>query len=75
VTSKIKWVCPSKAIKKKKQRIKRRAAKENMNDVKSQTVDSDPRSLKPWNTLSALWTIFFHSQKPQPTLRACRSPF
>jgi hypothetical protein len=46
-----------------------------MNDVKSQTVDSDPQSLKPWNTLWALWTIFFHSQKPQPTLRACRSPF
>jgi len=75
VTSKIKWVCPIKARKKKKGKSKKRAAKENMNDVKSQTVDSDPRSLKPWNTLSALWTIFFHSQEPQPTLRACRSPF
>jgi hypothetical protein len=42
VTSKIKWVCPSKAIKKKKIVNQRRAAKENMNDVKSQTVDSDP---------------------------------
>jgi hypothetical protein len=46
-----------------------------MNDVNSQTVDSDSQSLKPWNTLWALWIIFFHSQKPEPTLRACRSPF
>ena len=73
VTSKIKWVCPSKAIKKTVN--KKRAAKENMIDVKSQTVDSDPQSLKPWNTLWALWILFFHSQKPQPTLHACRSPF
>jgi hypothetical protein len=36
-----------------------------MNDVKSQTVDSDLQSLKPWNTLWALWILFFHSQKPQ----------
>jgi len=35
VTFKIKWVCPSKAIKKE-------AAKENMNNINSQTVDSDP---------------------------------
>jgi hypothetical protein len=33
--------------KKKKRANQRRAAKENMNDVKSETVDSDPRSLKP----------------------------
>jgi len=66
---------PYKSKKKEKGQIKKKAAKENMNDVKSQTVDSDPQSLKPWNTLWALWTIFFHSQKPQPTLRACRSPF
>jgi hypothetical protein len=30
-----------------------------MNDVKSQTVDSDPQSLKPWNTLWALWILCF----------------
>jgi hypothetical protein len=30
-----------------------------MNDVKSQTVDSDPQSLKPWNTLWALWILSF----------------
>jgi hypothetical protein len=58
-TSKIKWVCSSKAIKKKKTVNQRRAAKENMNDFKSQTVDSDPQSLKPWNTLWALWIISF----------------
>jgi hypothetical protein len=34
-------------MKKKKGVNQRRAAKENMNDVKSQTVDSDPQSLKP----------------------------
>ena len=32
---------------KKEASNQRRAAKENMNDVKSQTVDSDPQSLKP----------------------------
>jgi hypothetical protein len=53
----------------------RRVTKEKMKDTNSRTVDSDPWSLKPWNTLWALWIIFFHSQKPQPTLRACRSPF
>jgi hypothetical protein len=36
-----------------------------MNDVKSQIIDSDLQSLKPWNTLWALWILFFHSQKPQ----------
>ena len=51
MTSKIKWVCPSKAIKTKTTTNQRRAAKENMNDVNSQTVDSDPQFLKPWNTL------------------------
>ena len=30
---------------------KRRATKEKMNDTKSRTVDSDPQSLKPGNTL------------------------
>jgi hypothetical protein len=43
VTSKIKRIYPSKAIKKKATN-QRRAAKENMN---SQIVDSDPQSLKP----------------------------
>jgi hypothetical protein len=33
--------------KKEKRANQRRAAKENMNDVKSQTIDSDPQSLKP----------------------------
>jgi len=33
--------------KEKKRANQRRAAKENMNDVKSQTIDSDPQSLKP----------------------------
>jgi hypothetical protein len=33
--------------KEKKGANQRRAAKENMNDVKSQTVDSDLQSLKP----------------------------
>jgi hypothetical protein len=47
VTSKIKRVYPSKEIKKKEATNQRRAAKENINDVKSQTVDSDPPSLKP----------------------------
>jgi hypothetical protein len=37
-----------------------------MNDVKSQTIDSDLQSLKPWNTLWALWILFFHSQKHSP---------
>jgi len=41
VTSKIKWVCPNK-VKKKKQQIKEERQKKNMNDVNSQTVDSDP---------------------------------
>jgi hypothetical protein len=54
VTYKIKWVYPSKAIKKEEEANQRRAAKENMNDVNSQIVDSDPQSLKPWNTLWAL---------------------
>jgi hypothetical protein len=40
VIPKIKCVCSSKAIKKRANQ--RRAAKENMNDVNSQTVDSDP---------------------------------
>jgi len=77
VITKIKWVYYSKTMKNKKEEVEnqRRAAKENMNDVNSQTVDSDSQSLKPWNTLWALWIIFFHSQKPEPTLRACRSPF
>jgi hypothetical protein len=47
VTSKIKRVYSSKEIKKKEAANQRRAAKENMNDIKSQTVDSDPQSLKP----------------------------
>jgi len=66
VITKIKWVCSSKAMKKKKKKRanQRRAAKENMNDVNSQTVDRDLQSLKPWNTLWALWILFFHSQKP-----------
>jgi hypothetical protein len=38
---------PYKSKKKEKGQIKKKAAKENMNDVKSQTVDSDPQSLKP----------------------------
>jgi hypothetical protein len=42
VTSKIKWVYPSKAIKKEEAANQRKAAKEKMNDVKSQTVDSGP---------------------------------
>jgi hypothetical protein len=46
MTSKIKWVCPN-IIKKKEAANQRRTAKENMNDVKNQTVDSDPQSLKP----------------------------
>jgi len=77
VITKIKWVYYSKTMKNKKEEVEnqRRAAKENMNDVNSQTVDSDSQSLKPWNTLWALWIIFFHSQKPEPTLRACRSHF
>jgi hypothetical protein len=33
--------------KKEKRANQRRAEKENMNDVKSQTIDSDPQSLKP----------------------------
>jgi len=68
VITKIKWVCYSKAMKKKKEKRanQRRAAKENMNDVKSQTIDSDLQSLKPWNTLWALWILFFHSQKHSP---------
>jgi len=41
VITKIKWVCSSKAMKKKGAN-QRRAAKENMNDVNSQIVDSDP---------------------------------
>jgi len=45
VITKIKGVCSSKA--KKKKANQRRAAKENMNDIKSQTIDSDPQSLKP----------------------------
>jgi hypothetical protein len=50
VITKIKEVCSSKAIKRKKKRKKgksKKSGKENMNDVKSQTVDSDPQSLKP----------------------------
>jgi len=47
VITKIKGVCSSKAIKKKKRANQRRAAKENMNDIKSQTIDSDLQSLKP----------------------------
>jgi len=58
VTSKIKWVCLN-IVKKKEATNQRRAAKENMNDVKSQTFDSDPQSLKPWNTLWALWILSF----------------
>ena len=42
VTSKIKWVCHSKAIKKEEAANQRSAAKEKMEDVKSQTIDSDP---------------------------------
>jgi hypothetical protein len=58
MTSKIKWVCPN-IVKKKEATNQRKAAKENMNDVKSQTVDSNPQSLKPWNTLWALWILSF----------------
>jgi hypothetical protein len=47
VTSKITRIYPSKAIKKEEATNQRRAVKENMNDVNSQTVDSDPQSLKP----------------------------
>ena len=36
-----------------------------MNDVKSQTINRDLQSLKPWNTLWALWILFFHSKKSQ----------
>jgi len=68
-----KWVCLSQNNEKKANQ--RRAAKEKMKDTKSQTPDSDHQSLKPWYTFWALWIIFFHSQKPQPTLRACRNPF
>jgi hypothetical protein len=38
---------PQQSNKKEEATNQRRAAKENMNDVKSQTVDSDPQSLKP----------------------------
>jgi hypothetical protein len=38
---------PWQSNKKEEATNQRRVAKENMNDVKSQTVDSDPRSLKP----------------------------
>ena len=42
VITKIKWVCTIKTMKKKKKGAnQRRAAKENMNDVKSQTINSD----------------------------------
>jgi hypothetical protein len=49
VITKIKGVCSSKAKKKKRKKRanQRRAAKENMNDIKSQTIDSDLQSLKP----------------------------
>ena len=46
VTSKIKWIYPSKA-KKKKQQNQRRAAKEKMNDIKIRTTNCNPYSLKP----------------------------
>ena len=48
VITKIKWVCYGKAMKKKKGGAnQRRPTKENMNDVKSQTIDRDLQSLKP----------------------------
>ena len=46
VTSKDKVSMPQQCNKKKAAN-QRKAAKENMNDVKSQTVDSDPQSLEP----------------------------
>jgi hypothetical protein len=42
VTSKIKWVYPSKAKRKKKAANQIRVAKEKMNDIKSRIVDSGP---------------------------------
>ena len=47
VTSKIKRVYPSKAIKKEEATNQRRAGKKNVNDIKSQTIDTDRQSLKP----------------------------
>jgi len=45
VITKIKWVGPKKAMKKKGK--SKQAAKEKMKDIKSRTADSDPQSLKP----------------------------
>ena len=52
VITKIKWVCSSKAMKRKKEGKRgktKKSGKKNkyMNDVKSQTIDSDLLSLKP----------------------------
>jgi hypothetical protein len=66
--TKIKWVCLRKAEKEKKGVNQRRAVKEKTNDTKSRTADSDPQSLKPWNTLWALWILFFYSKKKSHSL-------
>jgi hypothetical protein len=42
VITKIKWVCPRKAMKKEKRQIKGKRQKQERNDTKSRTADSDP---------------------------------
>jgi hypothetical protein len=45
-------------MKKRKRANQRKTVKEReRNDTKSRTADSDPQSLKPWNTLWALWSF------------------
>jgi len=71
VITKIKRVCPSIVIKKqiKKERRKKRWT--------TQRVELLIVILSLWKpeTLFEPYDLFFHNQKPQPTLRACRSPF
>ena len=58
VITKIEWVYPIKAMKKRKRANQRKTVKKReRNDTKSRTADSDPQSLKPWNTLWALWSF------------------
>jgi hypothetical protein len=74
VITKIKWVYPRKAMKRKKGESKKSKKKKRGT---TQRVELLIVILSLWNpkTLFELYDLFFHNQKLQPTLRACRSPF
>ena len=76
VITKIKWVYSSKAMKKKKKegQIKEERQKKIWMTSKVKLLIV---IFSLWNpeTLFEPYILFFYSQKPQPTLRACRSLF